>query len=63
MKSHENLAEQTWMSDLDKAYGMATIAVRDCRGKTLKTETRELAAGAHVFEVPASGLLEVRRQP
>lgn len=46
---------------LDKAFGSAAVTVRDCRGNTVKTEMRELGSGAHVFEVPASGLLEIRR--
>lgn len=29
---------------LDKAFGMAAITVRDCRGQTVRSETRELSA-------------------
>lgn len=47
---------------LDKAFGPAAVTVRDCRGITVREETRELTAGAHVFEVPASGLLEIRQR-
>jgi alpha-galactosidase len=47
---------------LDKAFGAAAITARDCRGRSVREETRELAAGAHVFDVPASGLLEIRRK-
>ncbi len=39
----------------------AKITVRDCRGKSVSEETRDLSAGAQVFDVPPSGLLEIRR--
>ncbi len=47
---------------LDKDYGPSTVVVRECSGRTLNAETRQLGAGVHLFEVPASGLLEIRRQ-
>ena len=45
---------------LEKAFGTAAVTVRDCRGIIVREETRELAAGAQIFEVPASGLVEIR---
>ena len=47
---------------LDKAFGTAAVTVRDCRGKTVREEKKELTAGAHVFKVPASGLVEIRQR-
>ena len=46
---------------LDEAFGPALIRTRDCRGKQVGEETKDLAAGAHAFDVPPSGLLEIRR--
>jgi alpha-galactosidase len=47
---------------LDKAFGTAEVTVRDCSGSAVSSETMELAAGASMFEVPASGLLEIRQR-
>ncbi len=47
---------------LEKAFGPASVTVRDCRGNTVHKETRELGTGAHMFDVPASGLVEIRQR-
>jgi alpha-galactosidase len=44
-----------------QAIDKAVITVRDCRGKSVSEETRDLPVGAQVFDVPPSGLLEIRR--
>ena len=48
---------------MQKPNGKAVITARDCRGRSVSEETRDLSAGAHVFDVPPSGLLEIRRKP
>ncbi len=46
---------------LDDSFGAAVIRTLDCRGTEVGEETRTLGPGAHAFEVPPSGLLEIRR--
>lgn len=46
---------------LEKAFGAAKVTVRDCRGNAVRSETMDLASGAHMFDVPVSGLLEIRQ--
>jgi alpha-galactosidase len=46
---------------LEEDFGATAVTVRDCRGNEVKAETKNLTAGVHAFEVPASGLLEIRR--
>jgi len=48
---------------LDESFGPATIRTRDCRGRSVSEQTMKLSAGAHAFEVPPSGLLEIIRRP
>ena len=46
----------------EMAYGKADITVRDCRGKVVRKDSRDLTAGVHSFDVPPSGLVEIRRK-
>lgn len=46
----------------DELYGSTTIRTRDCLGAEISSQTQVLSAGAHSFEVPPSGLLEIRRK-
>ncbi len=42
-------------------YGKASVTVRDCCGRQLSQQEMVISAGARVFEVPGSGLLEIRK--
>jgi len=46
---------------LKQPLGKVKITLRDCCGRSVGEETRDLPAGAHVFDVPPSGLMEIRR--
>jgi alpha-galactosidase len=46
---------------LEKSFGSAKVTILDCRGKTISSETKELTAGVHLFNVPASGLVEIHK--
>jgi len=43
-----------------QAYGPATVRIRDCLGTQISEQTQVLGAGAQAWEVPPSGLLEIR---
>lgn len=45
----------------EQAFGTATVRIRDCLGTQLSEQTQMLGAGVRVWEVPPSGLLEIRR--
>lgn len=47
----------------DKTYGSATIRIVDCRGTLIREENQVLGAGAHAWQVPPSGMLQIRRAP
>ena len=46
---------------LEQAFGESEITIYDALGKVLSKEKQELALGAHAFEVPPSGLVQVKR--
>lgn len=45
----------------EQAFGPATVRIRDCLGNQLSEQTQVLGAGVQVWDVPPSGLLEIRR--
>ncbi len=51
------------MLRLDEPFGRATVRTLDCLGTEKSSKAMELGTGAHAFEVPASGLLEIVRMP
>lgn len=46
----------------DQAFGKAKVRILDCRGAQIIENIQDLSAGAHAWEVPPSGLLEIRRE-
>lgn len=45
--------------NFQEVYGRATVITRDCRGKKVSEATSDILPGAHAFDVPPSGLLEI----
>lgn len=44
----------------EKVFGPATVRIRDCQGKQISKQSQVLGVGATTWEVPPSGLLEIR---
>jgi alpha-galactosidase len=45
----------------EQAFGPATVRIRDCLGTQISEQYQVLGAGVQAWEVPPSGLLEIRR--
>ena len=45
-----------------QSFGPAIVRIRDCQGRQISEQNRVLGAGAVAWEVPPSGLLEIRRK-
>ena len=46
----------------EQPFGSATVRIRDCMGAKISEQTQVIGAGAQAWEVPPSGLLEIRRK-
>lgn len=46
---------------LEQAFGQSEVTVFDAMGRELLRERQNLAVGAHAFDVPPSGLLQIKR--
>jgi len=49
------------MLRLEQAFGNAEITIYDTLGQVVSKKTQQLEMGAHAFNVPASGLLQIKR--
>ncbi|MEI6653835.1 MAG: glycoside hydrolase family 36 protein [Verrucomicrobiota bacterium] len=45
----------------EQAFGPAMVRIRDCQGTQISEQNQVLGAGVQAWEVPPSGLLEIRR--
>lgn len=48
--------------ELQRKLGRVEIVVRDTRGKEVERGSRRLTPGIHLFSVPPSGLVTIRRK-
>jgi alpha-galactosidase len=46
---------------LEQDFGASKVIVYDTLGKVVSEKTRELARGAHAFDVPPSGLVQIKK--
>lgn len=46
---------------LDQAFGKCKVTIYDTLGQEISNETKELGIGAHAFDVPPSGLVQIER--
>lgn len=47
--------------NFEKAFGPAKVRIRDCLGKQVSEQSQVVGKGATTWEVPPSGLLEIRK--
>lgn len=52
---------KTVVVKLDQAFGPTIVRIRNCFSELVSEQTRDLGIGVHGFEVPPSGLLELRQ--
>ena len=46
----------------EQAFGPATVRIRDCQGRQISEQVQILGVGVQTWEVPSSGLLEIRKK-
>lgn len=49
--------------DFEKDYGTARVRTVDALGRKVAKEVISIEAGPHAWDVPSSGMLQIRRQP
>ena len=48
--------------NFEEPFGPATVRIVDCLGKQISEHSQVLGAGVQAWDVPPSGLLEIRRK-